>query len=223
MSATCVSEPISWLRLERYALGEALDAVEIARHLAECEACRACYGRVEVESDVPLRPLHESPPRVRSPWRRAAVATGSALALAAAVVLVAGRRGGDPVDPNRIKGSEISFTLVRDDDTVFAEAGGSFRDGDRFKALVTCAPGTRSRFDLVVYDDEGATFPVDVPPDFACGNAAPLPGAFKLRGAAPMHVCLVWGDGPPDRHELSKGGFDPDRPRVTCKRLVAAP
>ncbi|MCB9559996.1 MAG: zf-HC2 domain-containing protein [Kofleriaceae bacterium] len=49
MSATCVSEPVSWLRLERYALGELPGplAREVAAHLAGCPACRACLDRIE--------------------------------------------------------------------------------------------------------------------------------------------------------------------------------
>ena len=235
MSARCVSEPISWLRLERHALGEAPDADVIARHLAECDACRASFARIEADAatDLPKLPApreaERSPARARAtvtrlstPWRRATLAAGSAVALAAAVVLVLGRGTVVPEDPDRTKGTEIAFSLVRDDDTLFAEAGGTFRDGDRFKALVSCAPGTRARFDLVVYDDHGATFPLAAPVGLACGNDVALPGAFLLRGAAPMHVCLVWGDAPPDREELVRSGWDPARPHALCKVLQAA-
>jgi hypothetical protein len=231
MSARCVSEPISWLRLERYALGEAPDAAAIAEHLASCAACRACLARIEADAKEVLAELPKpaSPAsravgvtRKPSAWRRATVAAGSAVALAAAVVLVLGRGPAAPDDRDRIKGAEIAFSLVRDDDTLFAEAGGTFRDGDRFKALVSCAPGTRARFDLVVYDEHGASFPLEVPAALACGNDVPLPGAFLVRGPSPMRVCLVWGDAPPDRGELERTGFDPARPRSLCKALQAA-
>ncbi len=224
MSARCVSEPISWLRLERYALGEAPDAEEIGRHLEGCEVCRACLGRIEADAGTELPELRARSPRsLPPPWRRAMFAGGAAVALAAAVVLVVGRGPRVPEDPDRTKGAEVVFSLVRDDDTLFAEAGGTFRDGDRFKALVSCAPGTWTRFDLVVYDDHGATFPLDAPASLACGNDVPLPGAFLLRGASPMRVCLVWGEAPPDRGDLARSGFAPDRPRASCKVLQAAP
>ena len=50
-----------------------------------------------------------------------------------------------------MKGDAIAFTLVRDDDERIAGDAGVYRDGDRFKALVTCPPGRSVAFDVVVY------------------------------------------------------------------------
>lgn len=237
-SSTCIGEPISWLRLEQYALGEAKDHDEIARHVAACAACREALAQIESDAGVVPVPVPALPPppsrtattALRPPaWRRAVLASGSALALAAAVVLVLGHRevgnGGGGVD--RVKGVGVGFELVRDDDMLLAEAGGTFKDGDRFKALVSCAPGARVRFDLVVYDDAAglASFPLDVPEDFACGNGVPLPGAFRLRGQTPLRVCLAWAEDAPDRDALARmrtvGAVV--GPRFACKELLAEP
>jgi len=47
-AVACTREPVSWLRLERYALGElgadAARAIEV--HVAECAACRGCLERI---------------------------------------------------------------------------------------------------------------------------------------------------------------------------------
>ncbi len=220
MSAQCIGEPVSWLRLEQYALGESKHGPQIAAHLEGCAACRATFARIAADAAAlpPLPAARVRPAARPMSWRRAALGAGGALALAASVVLAV-RRPPPPATGERVKGAEIGFTLVRDDDTLFAEAGGRFRDGDRFKALVSCAPGTRARFDVVVYDDDGASFPLEVPSEVACGNAVPLPGAFVLRGSRAAEVCLVWDDAPPDRAALRRRGFDPSRPRAACKRL----
>ena len=39
----CIGEPVSWLRLERFALGAADPA--IASHVAACPACRHCLDQ----------------------------------------------------------------------------------------------------------------------------------------------------------------------------------
>ena len=50
----CIGEPISWLRLERYALS-ATDA-GVREHVASCEACRHCLD--EIQRDVGQGPLY---------------------------------------------------------------------------------------------------------------------------------------------------------------------
>lgn len=49
---SCIGEPISYLRLERYGLGE-LSPVErqrIREHLAACAVCRGCFERVQADT-----------------------------------------------------------------------------------------------------------------------------------------------------------------------------
>jgi hypothetical protein len=226
----CISTPVSWLRLEQYALGELpASKDEIGAHLAACPACAACFARIEAEAKGELRPL---PVPIRaatgSARRLRFAAMASGLALAAAAVLAIGRWQ-PAVDPRgdgdgvRVKGDAIAFTLVRDDETIFAEAGGTFRGGDRFKALVTCPPGTRAHFDLVVYDSAGASFPLAAAPSLACGNEVPLAGAFRVTGGESVKVCLVWSDGAIDRGELARVSYDEAAKRGACKVLTITP
>jgi hypothetical protein len=225
----CISEPVSWLRLERYALGESKDHEErsaVAAHLAVCEACRLCFETIEVDSKAELRPL--SPVRSlrarRDSLARAGVAIGAGLALAAAAVIGVGRWTGRPGDRGPgVKGDAVAFSLVRDDELLIAEAGGTFREHDRFKALVTCPPGMRARFEVVVWDKAGATFPLDVPPDLACGNDVPIPGAFRVTGTESVRVCLVWDEAAIDRQMLSRVADDAALSRAVCKVLQPAP
>jgi hypothetical protein len=235
MTARCTNEPVSWLRLERYHLGEVDDAerARIASHLASCAACAACLASIEKDDAVLLAPL---PPRLHGGQGGrgrlvAFTATAAALALAAAALLGVGRGwlpGHAPEEPSRgstasrVKGNAIAFTLVRDDDERIAEAGGIYRDGDRFKALVTCPPGASLAFDLVVFDAQGAAFPLSPASGFACGNDAPLPGAFRLTGNENETVCLVWSeDGQPDRSAIATGRAALGE-RSLCKTLAAS-
>jgi hypothetical protein len=229
----CVGEPVSWLRLERYHLGEIAGAEReaIAAHLAACPACAACLASIEQDdgSVLPTLAVTKAPPRAvltRLPVRAAAVV--GALAAAAALVLV--MRGSSPtgdghparVPGGRIKGDAIAFSLVRDDGERIVGADGVYRDGDRFKAIVTCAPGSSASFDLAVFDSGDPTFPLAPAHDFACGNGVPLPGAFRLTGASDETVCIVWSEtGAVDRSALA--GAMPSGNTALCKRLRAAP
>ena len=48
-AATCIGEPVSWLRLERYALADLDRAASAAvrTHLDGCAACRAALASIE--------------------------------------------------------------------------------------------------------------------------------------------------------------------------------
>lgn len=230
MSA-CTGTPISWLRLERYHAGEltAAEREEITAHLGACEACAACLADIARDERalplLPIRPVEAAPKR---PWlaaRGRAIGIVSGLALAAALLVFLGRRPGptDEADPSsaRTKGDDVAFTLVNEGEGVLPEAGGFYRDGDRLKALVTCPPGTRRAFDLVVYERGDASFPLAPGVGLECGNQVPLPGAFRVSGAERMTVCLVWSDAAVDREAVRR--TPPELlPRALCKTLAPA-
>ncbi len=228
---SCTGTPISWLRLEQYHAKELVekDAEEIRAHLAECEACTACLAKIVLDDASALPPL-PAPQKKVSFLRRAAPAL-TAFAIAAGILLVIRRAPpvGEPdasapapsVAIARIKGGDVSFVLVRDDESFVAEAGGPYRDGDRFKAVVTCPPGTNATYDLVVYERGDASFPLAAPTQLPCGNAVPMPGAFRLTGTAPLTVCVVWNDGPTDRAWLSRMPYHA-LPSARCMTLTPA-
>jgi hypothetical protein len=225
---------VSWLRLERYRLGEIQgdERAQIAAHLASCSACAACLAHIEDDDAGALPPLS-----VPGPVRRKSVisllpvrAAGIVGALAAAAVLVLVLRGGKRPGElphtggggSRIKGDAIAFSLVRDDDERIAGTSGVYRQGDRFKAIVTCPPGAGISFDVAVVDVDGLSFPLEPANALACGNEVPIPGAFRLTGDTEETVCLVWSEGAPvDRAELASRGAPEGRSQ--CKRLTPAP
>jgi anti-sigma factor RsiW len=224
----CNATPVSWLRLERYCLGE-LDAHErgtIEEHLAACAACAACAeaiardGRAGPKLSGALASGAEggryAPRRARgAPRGRVAARVLSTLAIAAALFLIVrerrvpddgGVRDDVSVPAARIKGGSVALSLVRDD-AVHLVANGVYRDGDRVKALVTCPPGTVADWDLVVYERGEASFPLERVHGFACGNEVPMPGAFALNGGEPLTVCVAWAEeGSVDREALRRNG-----------------
>lgn len=240
--ARCNGTPISWLALERHHAGE-LEASEsdaINAHLASCAICAACLARIEADAEGPLAPLLPLPPvsplvaRTSAPPRlfllRRIAPPLAALAVAAGVLLSLGRAprtSPAPHEPlpgtSRTKGGDVAFALVRDDEGLVAEAGGIYRDGDRWKAIVTCPAGMRASWDLVVFERGEAAFPLAPPGELVCGNDVPLPGAFRTTGRDRMTVCLVWTDGDMlDRESLRN--VAPDAlPRASCKVLDPAP
>jgi Putative zinc-finger len=215
MTARCTGEAVSWLRLERYHLGEVGgdERRSIDQHLAGCPACASCLARIERDDAVPLPALPERLARAagkpasgmdaartaRVRWLVRTSAVAGTLAAAAAVLLFLraaphpGSVEGPVASGNRVKGHAVAFSLVRDDGTRIDGDEGAFRDGDRFKAIVTCPPGDGLTFDLVVIDRGGTSFPLEPAVEFACGNERPMPGAFRLTGKDDERVCLVWG------------------------------
>jgi Putative zinc-finger len=235
MTAGCIGEPVSWLRLEQWRLGELAEAerARVTEHVAACPLCAACAAHIEADEAIDLPVLARQPAALVRPRRsrglRLLTSAGALAAAAAAIVVVASTRHGtnpavvDRGETVRPKGDAVAFVLVRDDGERVTEAQGVYRSGDRFKALVTCAPGASLTFELVVFDAEGTSFPLQPARALACGNEVPLPGAFRLtspaEGSGAESVCLVWGEGDEvDREALARSGVP--GPRALCKELV---
>jgi hypothetical protein len=239
--ATCT--PLSWLRLERHALGE-LDAGEradIAAHLATCARCRAAADQLAADAGRALPPLPASAaggataaplpaaPPFRRGWpfprgRRQAFVVAVA---AAAFALVIGLR---PRDQPRVGqprvvavkgGGDVAVELVRERDGSVAWEPTSFAPGDRFKLLVTCAPPLQLHADIVVVQTDGPAFPGE-PAVIACGNRVPVPPAFRITGPGPATVCVAFDrSAPPARAALS-GGDPATTPGRACLHLAHA-
>jgi hypothetical protein len=229
----CVGEPISWLRLERYELGELPqgERAQVAEHLQRCPACRACFAEIEAVRELPeLRlPARRIPqpsaaePRLRWPlWL-----TGFAGALAALALLFM-PRGGEgpglepPASSKRVKGGELALELVRLDAQGRQREPDRFEPSDRFKILLTCPPQLRAHAQAVIYQAGQAYFPLEPQGLSRCGNRIALSGAFQLDGTEPVLVCTAISEAAaPARTQLEKG---PDSlPELSvCTRVHAA-
>jgi len=194
----CTGRPLSWLLLERHALGDlpARQARRVRAHLASCAVCASCAAEAGATS-APV-PGQGGTPR-RSWWRRYAVgwATTATLACAAGGFLLMAR-GREPsvrapggTLPG-VKGGEVALELVREREGTISHGAERFTPGDRWKALVTCPAGHVLFWDVTVREGQGGPtqFPLAPSGPIACGNHVALPGAFRLSGSAPVQVCV---------------------------------
>jgi hypothetical protein len=223
--------PVSWLRLERYALGE-LDEGEradIAAHLATCARCRACALQLAGDAARALPPLPamaaRAVPRARAWfWRpRFALALVTGLALGVGVWLL---RPGQPttVDGARVvavKGGDVAVELVRERAGSIAWEPTSFASGDRFKLLLTCAPPLTVHADIVVVQNDGPAF-VGEPAQVACGNRVPVPTPFRITGAGAARVCVLLDAAGPPARALLPDGTPPASVAHACVSLSQA-
>ena len=206
---TCTGQPISWLALEQFALGEAGGrAAEVERHLASCPACRACLDSIQ-RGPAALPPLDEvtlAAARRRARQRRLVRGAGLAAvaAVAAALLLVVGpdrQRG----ELGGVKGDAAVLSLVRERAGTITHDPASYRAGDRFKLLVTCAePGeVTARIEVRQGAEVFAPLPAAA---LRCGNRVPLPGALSLTGGGPAAICVSLDGGPARCVELEAEG-----------------
>jgi hypothetical protein len=186
-------EPTSWLALERRALGElgAAESAGIEAHLGSCAACAACAQAI-AEDRVALRALPPASTRRERPWWWWAAAP----ALAAATVWIALPR----VEQPTIKGGEATIQLVGEDGL----ARRTVAIGEPIKAVVNCAAREALDFELVVYDEDGASFPLPRGGGLRCENGAVLPGAFGLTRSGEAKVCVAIGTYLPPREALAR-------------------
>ena len=232
----CTGEPLSWLRLERYRLGE-LSGPErdaVAAHLEACPACAACLAVANQKITLAPLPLPE-PPSLVSRIRRglvgqspagAGLRVAFALAALALLVLPGGKSNQGARLASRtgsgIKGGEPAVALVRERSGIVEHGATTFAPEDRWKVLVTCPKEQVLFWDLAVVEGERVTFPLSPSSPIACGNHVPLPGAFRLAADHLVEVCLVLGDDPLDRLTLSAKDAKSLTRGATCATLHPA-
>ena len=224
MNLACRTQPISYLRLERYLQGDG-DANErrrVTEHLRDCACCRTCFEDMKREvielPPLPVRPTHDrviaplpdlpltaaKEPRRFGTWPQLT----AALAMAAAVLLWLRGPGNDPaLPPARVAikgGGELALQLVREHAGALAVDPNRFAPDDRFQARISCPPG-QVYWELVVFQGGEAFFPLAPAATLHCANGVTLPMAFALDGSEPADVCVViHASAQPSRAQLSK-------------------
>jgi hypothetical protein len=192
----CTGEPISWLRLEQFAL-DAGDPV-ITAHLAGCPVCRDCLDRIRGDAValpplvVPDAPMRQARARGRA-WRRwwpAPVLAAAAAAVAVALVVL---RPAPPAgDRVAIKGiGEVALELVRERAGAISVDARRYAPGDRWKVVISCPPaGASPVMSIEVSVADGVTVDHPLPATrIACGNRVVVPGAFTVTGDRINRVC----------------------------------
>jgi len=182
----CIGEPISWPRLERHSVS---GDPAIAAHLAQCPACKACLD--EIARDVVALPVLAvaAPPIRRARWWWLALPAFAAAALA---LLFAWPRAERADNIASIKGvGDVTLGVVRERAGAIAEDATTFAPGDRWKVVVTCAPGRATWVDVAVVETGATTADHPLAPArVACGNRIVIPGAFELTGRVANRVCV---------------------------------
>jgi hypothetical protein len=214
---SCIGEPVSWLRLEQFAMSRK-DA-RVSEHVEACPACRACLD--EISRDVvALAPLVvPADAKARRPWWHLAMPIGLAVAAAAVLLLVLRPRTQSPsaTDITQVKGlGTVEIDVVRERGGVVRTDVRSYAAGDRWKVVVTCAADKAAWLDVFVVE-AGATHPDYplAPAQVACGNQIAVPGAFAITGDKDNVVCVrVSTDGEPARTDGTPGD-----PNVACVTL----
>lgn len=215
-------EPLSWLTLERYALDELppVERTRVEQRLAQSSEDRACLEEIlSDQSELPPLPLPGASvtPIAAARARRARWPyVSGVLAVAAALALAVLRPSDAPTARRRVhdgaKGGEVALVLVSERK---GEQPTHFREGDRFKVLVTCPPWLHEPLHVSVFQAGQRYAPLPEVAEFSCGNRVPWPGAFAVDGTTPAHVCVSWG-------EPNATARSPDQltPNVVCTQLL---
>jgi hypothetical protein len=225
-SDACISEPISFLRLEHYLQQNLPDAesVRIGDHLRACSVCRACLETMQREViDLPPLPQIVGRPLPKARWVRW-TKPAAALAAAAGVLLILVRDGSQqralPKSRVQIKGGELAIELVRKHRGAIASDASVYTAGDRFAVRVSCPPDRTARADIVVFDESGASFPLQPVAALRCRNGVTLPGAFEFTGATRATVCVELADQPMDRAHVKYVGPSALGPTSACTTVA---
>ena len=207
MTTMCTREPISWLKLEGYALGDLEPSArqEVEVHIAECAACHISLQSIGADTRT-LAPLPERQPS-RTRWLPQLWALGAFAAGAAALLFAIIPHAIRNDTQNHVKGGDVALVLVRVSDQGKVDEPRTFAENDRFKALVTCEPGTDWFWDMVIFQGDRVYFPLPAGAQIHCGNRIPLAGAFVLTGAADVRVCTIYGDTLPNRQVWESQGL----------------
>jgi hypothetical protein len=190
---TCIGEPISWLKLETFAITpDARRDAAVRDHVAACPACKQCLA--EIERDVVALPPLAVVAKKRPWWHFAMPALGLAVAAAAILLLVIRPHGAAPRPSNQvaIKGvGVVVIDVVRERAGTIRQDVRTFQEGDRFKLVITCPPDHTAHVEVSVRDE--GTHQLDRPlgpADLVCGNRVVLPGAFSVTGHSANEVCV---------------------------------
>jgi hypothetical protein len=212
-------EPLSWLTLERYALGELLpdERARVEAQLSVSEPDQRCLdGILADQSELP--PLPALPIPIGRRRQRRLLWGSSALAVAAALLFVfVGQRelpGDHRYVSDGTKGGEMALVVHGEQSGASTE---SFAQGERFKLLVTCPGWLSGKLRVVLFQGGQRYQPLPPVQQLACGNLVPWPGAFALDGSEPVDVCVSYGEDPRAFAQASTARAL--EPTVVCTRL----
>jgi hypothetical protein len=192
----CIGEPISWLRLETFALG-APDA-QVDEHVAACPACRGCLEALRADAvALPALAIPTAVKNAQRAWWKTAAPVLAAAAAAVIIFIVARPPGNNVAHENlvSVKGvGTVVLGTVRERGGAITEDARTFAPGDRWKLVLTCPPAGTVHTDVTVFEVTPRP-QIDrplAPATIACGNRVVLPGAFTITGSRTNRVCVAF-------------------------------
>lgn len=202
----CHGQSVSWLKLERYHIGElrAEDQREIASHLSECPLCNQKYQQI-ITDDRPLRQLEiKTVSETSSSFRFALMWGLGVTATVAALLFVVVRT--NPDAPPTFPGSKISYkggdtvvTLAREREGRVIYDPQTYRNDDRFRLFLTSPEVGLLPVEVVVFQGCDVYFPYPDRLEIPSGNRVPIAGALRLTGNEKTRVCILLGPDLPSR------------------------
>ncbi|MBX2804124.1 MAG: hypothetical protein KTR31_41065 [Myxococcales bacterium] len=186
-----MSCPISWLTLELLHVEELAsdEAADARRHLRSCARCADRLALIR-NDHRPMPPLPSSEaPDLRVGWPLAI-----AVALAAAALLwvwtpFPPAPEAAPRSRVAVKGGVLALSAMRERGEAVEEEALGYRDGDRFKVLLTCPEGEHD-WQLVAFDGGAAGVSLGSG-QLTCGNRVALPGSVAPTGMAEVALCVT--------------------------------
>ena len=114
------------------------------------------------------------------------------------------------------------MTLVRERDGAVVKNPDRYLSGDRFRLFAT-VPGTAATpWDVAVFQEGEVFFPLTPEGAVEPGSDVPLPGAFRLTGAASTEICLYTGSPLTDRDKIKHEGRKALPETAVCRTLAPA-
>jgi hypothetical protein len=176
--------PLSWLVLERYALGELSERArcDVERQLAVSAHDRACLALIfDDRSQLSVLKVSARRHNVALAWL-----------VAACVLLVRVPSAHDLVTPasrQHTKGGDVAMALLSDRS---GHAAHGFAAQERFKVLFTSPRAFARPLHVLVFQGAHVFEPLARAQHLESGNLVPFPGAFSLDGDQPADVCVTW-------------------------------
>ena len=119
------------------------------------------------------------------------------------------------------KGGSLALIVIRERSGEVMEDPEVYLSGDRFQLLVTIPGAEPIDLDVAIIQQGETYFLFPEARRFSPGSRIPIPGAFRITGVDPTHICLFAGRPLIPRTERRTPGARIRRRASLCKTVTA--